>query len=43
MAPTARFVVPDLPHHVTQWGNPRERVFFRDDDFPSTGISCARP
>ncbi len=25
--------VPGLPHHVTQRGNRRERVFFRDDDY----------
>ncbi len=33
MARIARFVVPGLPHHVTQRGNRRERVFFGDDDF----------
>jgi putative transposase len=33
MARIARFVVPDLPHHVTQRGNRRERVFFSDDDY----------
>ena len=32
MARIGRFVVPDLPHHVTQRGNRRERVFFCDDD-----------
>ena len=29
----ARFVVPGLPHHVTQRGNRREAVFFGDDDY----------
>ena len=33
MARIGRFVVPDLPHHVTQRGNRRERVFFGDDDY----------
>ena len=28
MARIARFVVPGLPHHVTQRGNRRQRVFF---------------
>lgn len=32
MARLARVVVPDLPHHVTQRGNRRERVFFGDED-----------
>jgi putative transposase len=33
MARLARVVAPDLPHHVTQRGNRRERVFFDDDDY----------
>ena len=33
MARIARFVVPGLPHHVTQRGNRRERVFFGDEDY----------
>ncbi len=33
MAHIARFVVPGLPHHVTQRGNRREKVFFSDADF----------
>ncbi len=33
MARLARVVVPDLPHHVTQRGNRRDRVFFGDDDY----------
>ena len=32
MARIGRFVVPDLPHHVTQRGNRGDRVFFGDDD-----------
>ena len=32
MARLARIVVPGLPHHVTQRGNRRERVFFEDGD-----------
>jgi hypothetical protein len=30
MARIARFIVPGLPHHVTQRGNRRERIFFND-------------
>jgi putative transposase len=33
MARIARFVVPGLPHHVTQRGNRRESVFFSDADY----------
>jgi putative transposase len=33
MTRLARYVVPNLPHHVTQRGNRRERVFFGDDDY----------
>jgi putative transposase len=29
----ARIVVPDVPHHVTQRGNRRERVFLEDTDY----------
>ena len=47
MARIARFVVPDLPHHVTQRGNRRERVFFSDDDCrlyrDLLSEACARP
>jgi putative transposase len=32
MARLARIVVPHQPHLVTQWGNRRQRVFFRDRD-----------
>jgi putative transposase len=33
MARIARIVVPGLPHHVTQRGNRRERIFFEDEDY----------
>src|SRR5271166_4493151 len=33
MARIGRFVVPELPHHATQRGNRRERVFFSDADY----------
>ncbi len=32
MARSARIVVPDLPHHVTQRGNRREPIFFEPGD-----------
>ncbi len=28
----ARAVIPGVPHHVVQWGNNHEGVFFADDD-----------
>lgn len=33
MAKLARVVIPGLPHHVTQRGNRRERIFFGDGDY----------
>ena len=33
MPRTARFVVPGLPHHVTQRGNRRQQVFFGEADY----------
>ena len=33
MARLARLVFPDIPHHVTQRGNGRQRVFFSPADF----------
>jgi putative transposase len=33
MARLARLVVPGLPHHVTQRGNGRQKVFFGEDDY----------
>jgi putative transposase len=46
MARIGRFVVPELPHHVTQRGNRRERVFFADADYELYGDllreACAR-
>lgn len=32
MPRTARIVIPDVPHHVTQHGNNRQDVFFTADD-----------
>jgi len=32
MPKVPRFVVPGLPHHITQRGNYRQPVFFNDDD-----------
>ena len=33
MARIARVVVPEVPHHITQRGNRRMKVFFSDDDY----------
>ena len=33
MARLARLIIPGLPHHVTQRGNGRQRVFFSDGDY----------
>lgn len=33
MARIARVVLPGYPHHVTQRGNRRQRVFFSEDDY----------
>jgi putative transposase len=33
MARIARVVVPGVPHHVTQRGNRRQRIFFEEDDY----------
>jgi putative transposase len=33
MARIARFVIPDIPHHVTQRDNRREQVFFSNIDY----------
>lgn len=33
MPRSARIVSPDMPHHVTQRGNRRQNVFFRDSDY----------
>ncbi len=32
MPRTARIVIPDVPHHITQRGNDRQDVFFVDND-----------
>jgi len=33
MARLARFVLPGVPHHITQRGNGRQRTFFSDEDY----------
>ena len=33
MARIARVVVPDIPHHITQRGNRRQKTFFCDEDY----------
>jgi putative transposase len=33
MARLPRIVIPGIPHHVTQRGNRRQRVFFSEDDY----------
>ena len=33
MARLARVVVPGYPHHITQHGNRRQKVFFRESDY----------
>ena len=33
MPRTARYVVPDVPHHVTQRGNRKSQIFYSDADF----------
>jgi putative transposase len=33
VARLSRIVLPGIPHHVTQRGNRRERVFFEDGDY----------
>ncbi len=33
MARMARLVVPGFPHHITQRGNGRQKVFFSDEDY----------
>lgn len=33
MARLARFIVPGIPHHVTQRGNGRRQTFFSDSDY----------
>ncbi len=46
MTRIARIVLPGVPHHVTQRGNRRERVFLNDDDYALyrdwLGESCRR-
>ncbi len=33
MARIARVVAPNIPHHITQRGNRRQQVFFKDQDY----------
>ena len=33
MARLARYVIPGIPHHVTQRGNGRQTTFFVEDDY----------
>jgi putative transposase len=33
MARLARYIVPGVPHHVTQRGNGRQQTFFSDADY----------
>jgi putative transposase len=33
MGRLARFVIPGIPHHVTQRGNGRQQALFCDDDY----------
>ena len=33
MSRIARIVVPDLPHHIVQRGNRRQKVFFQENDY----------
>ena len=42
MARIARVVLPGYPHHVTQRGNRRQPVFFRDDDYRTYRAMLAR-
>ena len=46
MARIGRFVVPGLPHHVTQRGNRRETLFFSNEDYALyrdlLGEACGR-
>ena len=45
MARLARYVVPGVPHHVTQRGNGRQRTFFDEADYAAyrdlLGVHCA--
>jgi len=33
MARLARVILPGYPHHITQRGNRRQDVFFKEDDY----------
>jgi len=40
MARLPRFVLPGVPHHVTQRGNRRERTFFEDGAMNFISTCC---
>jgi putative transposase len=42
MARIARVVVPDVPHHITQRGNRRQRTFFIESDYEAYKALLAR-
>jgi putative transposase len=42
MARMARVVIPHIPHHVTQRGNRKQRVFFEADDYQQYKTLLAR-
>ena len=37
MARLARYVIPGIPHHVTQRGNGRQQTFFGAEDYAGSG------
>ena len=45
MSRLARFILPGIPHHVTQRGNGRQQTFFGADDYAAyrdlLGLHCA--
>ena len=42
MARLARVVAAGVPHHVTQRGNRRQKVFFGDDDYENQGTQSTK-
>jgi putative transposase len=51
MARLSRIGIPDIPHHVTQWGNRRQKLFTEPGDYvlyrdllaercEQNGVSC---
>ena len=45
MARLARYVIPGIPHHVTQRGNGRQQTFFTAEDYAAyrdlLAVQCA--